>query len=436
MSEEVLPNPEVEMADTLESLRLKLDTSTRWNEMSQRITTALLEDTDEEDALHLICRSVLQVAEADTALIVLPSLGEKYISEITAGEAQVEMLGLEFPPEGRAQSVIRSNVGIIVSSMERARSLRVPALARFGPALYAPMSAHGLATGVIVLFRNPGRPEFTQPDLKAAEDLAAKATLALRLSAIRHAENRASLLEERQRIARDLHDLAIQQLFATSLQLGTLKEDVANGETTPAALSKTLDQALAAVGESIGQIRRIVSGLKDADINELDLVEGLGHETSLARRSLGFAPSLVLKLNNELFRKDNTAVLSRQLTDILDENEVADAIAVVREGLTNVARHAHATQVLVEAQIWTDSQLAPLECPHISPNVPLKTEKNGLMRIEITDDGTGLEKTVGRHSGLSNMAARASVHFGIMNLENRSDGVCGAKLTWCIPLSA
>lgn len=426
---------ETDTEDTLESLRLKLDTSTRWNEMSQRITVALLEDTDEEDALRLICRSVLEVAEADTALIVLPSLGGKYISEITAGEAQIEMLGLEFPAEGRAQSVIRSNVGMIVSSMERTRSLLVPALARFGPALYAPMSTHGRATGVIVLFRNPGKPGFTKPDLKAAEDLAAKATLALRLSAIRHAENRANLLEERQRIARDLHDLAIQQLFATSLQLGTLKEDLMSGEISPTAVSKTLDQALTAVGESIGQIRRIVSGLKDADVNELDLVEGLGRETSLARRTLGFAPSLVLKLNNEVFNKDNAAILSKHLIRILDENVVADAIAVVREGLTNVARHAHATEVLVEAQIWTDSVLAPPACNRIGPKVPLKTEKSGLMRIEITDDGVGLEKTVGRHSGLSNMAARASVHFGMLTLENRKDAVSGAKLTWCIPLS-
>lgn len=435
MSENHLPT-ETEPTETLETLRLKLDISTRWNEMSQRITVALLEDTDEEDALGLICRSALQAAEADTALIVLPSLGGKYISEITAGEAQTEMLGLEFPPAGRAQGVIRSNVGIIVPSMERAHSLRVPALSRFGPALYAPMSAHGVATGVIVLFRNPGRPEFTNPDLKAAEDLAAKAALALRLSAIRHAEDRAILLEQRQGIARDLHDLAIQQLFASSLQLRTLKDDLAKQEVTSEVISQTLDKALVAVGESISQIRRIVSGLKDADTSELDLVAGLGHETSLARRSLGFAPSLVLKLDNELFRKDNVRTLRQCLNTLLDENQVADAIAVVREGLTNVARHSHATEVLVEAQIWTDSSLAPLDCQHLSPSVPLKTEKNGLMRIEITDDGIGLQKTVGRHSGLSNMAARASVHFGRMNLENRADGVRGAKLTWCIPLSA
>lgn len=428
-------SPEPEDEDTLETLRVKLETSNRFNEMSQRITVALLEDTDEEDALRLICRSALKAAQADTALIVLPSLGDKYISEITAGEAQSEMLGLEFPPEGRAQQVIHSNVGMIVPSMERAHSLRIPVLARFGAALYAPMSDHGMATGVIILFRNPGKPEFTQPDLNAAADLAKKATLALRLSAIRHAEDRATLLEQRQRIARDLHDLAIQQLFASSLQLRSLKSDLESGKITNAEVSRALDQALAAVGESIGQIRRIVSGLKDADTSELDLVGGLGHETSLARRSLGFAPSLVLKLDNELFRKDNTLELLARTSEILDENQVSDAIAVVREGLANVARHAHATEVLVEVQLWTDSKLAPHDCPRISPNVPLKTEQNGLMRIEITDDGVGLEKTVGRHSGLSNMAARASVYFGRMNLENREDGVRGAKLTWCIPLS-
>ncbi|MST50612.1 GAF domain-containing sensor histidine kinase [Mobiluncus porci] len=403
--------------------------------MSQRITTALLEDTEEEDALRLICQSVLEVAEADTVLIVLPSLGEKYICEIADGEAARDVIGLEFPPEGRAQSVIRSNVGMIVPSMERAHSLRVPQLSRFGPALYAPMSAHGVATGVIIVFRNPGRDEFTQPALQAAEDLAAQATLALRLAAIRHAEDRASLLEERQRIARDLHDLAIQQLFATSLQLGTIKDDLIAGVATPEKITESIDQALAAVGDSVSQIRQIVSGLKESDSPAFNLVDGLWHETSLARRSLGFAPSLVLALNNEVFSKDNSERLDSELVEILDENEIADALAVVREGLTNVARHAHATEVLVEVQIWAESGLVPPGCGHIEPTVPLKSETNGLMWVEITDDGTGLEKTVGRHSGLANMAARASVHFGYMNIENRPDSTRGTKLTWCIPLS-
>ena len=112
----------------------------RWNRMSQSITTALLEDTDEEEALSLIASSVRRVAEADTTLIVLPSLGGKYICEIADGEAGTQMIGLEFPPEGRAQSVIRNNVGIIVESMERPNLLRIPQLSIFGPALYAPMS--------------------------------------------------------------------------------------------------------------------------------------------------------------------------------------------------------------------------------------------------------------------------------------------------------
>lgn len=424
------------VGDTIESLRLKLDTSTRWNAMSQRITTALLEDTDEEDALRLICHSVLEVAEADTALIVLPSLGGKYISEITAGEAQEAMLGLEFPPEGRAQSVIRSNVGMIVPSMERAQSLRVPALSRFGPALYAPMSAHKVATGVIILFRNPGRSEFTTPDLKAAEDLAAQATLALRLSAIRHAEDRANLLEERQRIARDLHDLVIQQLFAASLQLNGLKEDLDAKNTATHDVTKTLDQALVALADSVEQIRLIVSGLKETDVPERNLVEGLRHEASLARRSLGFAPSVVLKVDDEVFGKDNAERLESCLSDLVDETEIADVLAVMREGLMNVARHAHATEVLVEANVCTKGNSRPPDCtPLVAARAPLRSESTGFLSIEIVDDGVGLGEIVGRHSGLANMAARASVHFGHMSMENRFDAP-GAKLSWCIPLGA
>lgn len=420
-------------ADQISQLTNELQTLRRWNAMSQSITTALLENTDEEEALFLVASSVCEVAEADAVLIVLPSLQGSYICEIAHGEAKNEMIGTEFPPEGRAQSVLRSNRGMIVPSMERLQSLRIPKLSRFGPALYVPMSHRGAATGVIILFRNPGKPEFTDADLKAAAELAAQATLALRLSGIRHAEDRANQLEERQRIARDLHDLAIQQLFATSLQFDALQEVLHNDTAVATEVKDSLEQAQECVADSIRQIRHIVNELKDQDVPGMGLVNGLRYEASLARRSLGFAPSLIIRFNNEIVASHNLDEISEQLADILTESEIADILAVTREGLTNVARHAHATEARIVAEVWTKPDLIPHDCHSGEAKAPLRDDIKGLIRLQIIDDGIGIGQSVGRHSGLANMAARASIHFGMMHLENRQE-TSGTVLNWCIPL--
>lgn len=423
------------LREKIYALNLELETLQRWNRMSQSITTALLEDTDEEEALSLIASSVRRVAEADTTLIVLPSLGGKYICEIADGEAAAQMIGMEFPPDGRAQAVIRNNVGIIVESMERANLLRIPELSIFGPALYAPMSERGAASGVIILFRNPGSPEFTVPDLRAAENFAAQATLALRLSGVRQSEDRAELLEERQRIARDLHDLAIQQLFATSLHLEALKEDLSDQELTAQTIRTTLDEALRSVGDSVGEIRRIVSELKDQDSAEPELLGGLRMEASLSRRSLGFAPSLIVRVDDEVCTLDNMERLEERLRRMLPETLISDVLAVVREGLTNVARHAHATEVRLEVDIWFNPELIPPRCALTDASVPTPTQPNGLLRVEIQDDGCGLNSKIDHHSGLANMTARATIHLGMMRIGKRPDGASGTLLTWCIPLS-
>ena len=425
-----------QLRETIAQLKLQLRISSNWNSMSQRITTTLLEDTDEEEALSLIATSVREVAEADTALIVLPSLGGSYICEIADGEHNAQMIGLEFPPQGHAQSVIRTGVGMIVPSMERAVTLRVPQLSRFGPALYAPLSDHGNTTGVIILFRLPGRAEFTQTDLKAAEDLARQASLALRLSGIRLAEDRANLLEERNRIARDLHDLAIQQLFATSLQLNSLKDDLAAHRLLEGYVEAGIEQALASVSDSIGQIRHIVNDLRDHDSSGRSFLEGLWQECSTARHALGFAPSLLMQVNNQDITNEDIEATRALVNHSLNEVEIADALAVVREGLTNVARHAHANQVTVQACLWTSSEQVPTQCRQVlHASTPLATEDCGLLKITITDDGVGIRKTIGRYSGLSNMAARASVHFGQMQIAPREDSPNGTRLIWCIPVA-
>lgn len=404
----------------------------RWIQTSQAITTALLEGADEEEALELVASSVREVADADTALIVLPSVGDSYACEIADGYVADQMIGLNFPPEGRAQTVMRENVGLIVDSMARARTMRIPALSIFGPALYAPLQAHGKATGVIILFRRPGRPEFMSEDLPAAESFAAQAALALELVSARHAEDRAGLLEERDRIARDLHDLAIQQLFATGMQLDSARQALSSGKVEAPQVEALLENALNAVDDSVRQIRSIVHNLREPD-DQVGLVERLRREASLARTGLGFAPSLLVSIDGTNIDASTDKALETLVDERVNADIAADCVAVVREGMSNAARHARATEVRVEVRIESDPQRLAEFAPQLLPD--LKPGLAGVLEIRVCDDGQGMDPAVTRRSGLSNLAARARGHGGAIDWLPADLFSRGTLLKWQVPLN-
>lgn len=391
-------------------------TRERWITASQHLTTTMLEGADEEDALRLIAETVRDVAQADTAVIVLPSVGDTWAAEITDGYHADRLLGLVFPPEGRAMSVRREGTGMIVDSMARAQTMRLPQLAEFGPALYAPLMARGEASGVLILFRKAGRPEFASSDLPLAESLASQATLALELASARHAEDVASLLDERDRIGRDLHDFAIQQLFAAGMQLDATKQKVKGGEVTREETLGLLDMSLASVDEAVRQIRAIVHDLREPD-KTVNLVERIRRETSLSRSFLGFAPSLVVSLDgqpiNAVVEDEDAAIASLEAR--IDDDLGDDMVAVVREGLSNIARHARATAGAVTIDVQ-------------------EKVNQGWVSVRVADDGRGLDPNRTRNSGLANMKQRAQKHGGTFYLSEGIDGK-GTQLNWRAPLS-
>ena len=146
----------------------------QWIAASRAITTALLEGTDEEEALQLIAHEMRRVAKSDLALIILQGVGGAWTCEIADGEAASEVIGIEFPAAGRAQKVIREHEGLIVDAMAREPNLLVPTLAHYGAALYAPLVAKGATTGVIVLLRDIDKQEFDLSDLAMAESVASR----------------------------------------------------------------------------------------------------------------------------------------------------------------------------------------------------------------------------------------------------------------------
>lgn len=395
-----------------------------WLRAGQEITTMLLSGADEEDVLARIASSSREAAGADTAALVLPGLGDTWVMEIVDGLGADELLGTVMPPDGRARTVLRDGNGLLVDSLDRARAMRVEAMRRFGPALYAPMQADGRGVGVLVLLRRVGSPPFGPDDLATAESNAAQAALALLLAEARHAHDVAALLDERERIARDLHDLAIQQLFATGMQLETVRRRAARG-VDATELTDIVEEALDNVDSTVKQIRSIVHALRDPDARA-PLAERLRRESSLARTGLGFAPGLVVTVDGRVLDSDEADDGDAgALDDRTGEDLADDVVAVVREGLANAARHARATAVTVHvALVGAGGSGGP---GSVGP-------AGGQVVVEVEDDGAGVPPERERRSGTDNLAARARRHGGSFDLAPAPGGR-GTLLRWVAPLA-
>ena len=160
------------------------------------------------------------------------------------------------------------------------------------------------------------------------------------------------------------------------------------------------------------QIRQIVHELRDPDA-ATGMVERLRREASLARTGLGFQPGLVILLDGAAL--DTEDVDAEYLLDErLDAQLTDDVVAVVREGLANAARHAHASSVTVRVGVTG-------------------TGPQGTVLVEVEDDGAGLPADRERHSGTHNLAARARQHGGTFSIGVTPSGR-GTLLSWQAPL--
>ncbi len=381
-----------------------------WLRAGQEITTMLLEGIDEEDALAHIAATARAVAGADTAALALPGVGGRLMIELADGHDADRLVGVQMPEHGRAWTVMTEGRGLLTPSLSASRNVKVEQMRAFGPAMFAPLQTSGRGVGVLILLRRVGSLPFEESDLATAESFASQAALAFVLAEARHAQDIAALLDERERIARDLHDMAIQQLFATGMQLETVRRRAARG-VDPSELTSIVEEALDNVDSSVREIRKIVHALRDPDA-ATGLVERLRREASLARTGLGFAPSLVVQLDGAPLSDDGLD--EDRLDERVGTELTDDVVAVVREGLANAARHAHASSVSVRVDV---SGQGPL----------------GSVRVDVEDDGLGLPTTRSRRSGTGNLASRARQHGGTFTL-GAAPGGRGTLLSWQAPL--
>jgi signal transduction histidine kinase len=267
------------------------------------------------------------------------------------------------------------------------------AMSQIGPAVVFPLGVPGNVRGVLTVGRRHGAPPFPQAQADVVASFAAQAGVALELAASRAEAERLSLYEDRDRIARDLHDLVIQRLYATGMSLeGTMPMI-----TRPEVASR-ITHAVDAMDETIKEIRSTIFQLQARGTpSRPDL---RGEILALADEMtdmLGFAPSLRLGSG-----------LGEDISP-----EVADQVlAALREALSNAARHANASQV----------------------DVTVDTGSDGMLTVQVTDNGTGIPEG-GRRSGLRNLASRAEKLGGELRLEPADPDAAtpGTRLEWRVP---
>jgi signal transduction histidine kinase len=363
----------------------------RWLEASAEVTTALLSGTDPETALQVVADRALEIAEATTTFIALPRSGQSLVVEVTGGAGGHALKGLALSADaslvGRA---LRSPDAVTVARLDPGDPVSAALDGVTGLTMLVQLRDSGGVRGVLGVVMRPGATPFVSQASAMLEAFAGQAAVALQLAEARREGERVHLYEDRDRIARDLHDLVIQRLFASGMQLESMTRTLDNDEAVT-RVHYVVDE----LDTTIREIRSAIYALQTPSrLSAGNLRSQLLEAADFVSTSLGFAPSL---------RFDGPI-------DTLVPSDLAPhLVAVLVEGLSNVARHAQAQQVEVTVHTSADE-----------------------VTIRISDDGVGLPEH-GRRSGLVNLGERAAERGGTFSASARPGG--GTSLVWSVPLA-
>jgi signal transduction histidine kinase len=372
----------------------------RWIQASAEVTIRLLSGADPDEVLADVTRRARELSGADLVVLALPDEeGRRLTVSYAEGDGADATRGLVLPADQSLSGRVLGTGEPVVSS-DFAHDERVAQAARgvmrqIGPAIVFPLGAPGNVRGVLTVGRRHGAVPFPQAQADVIASFAAQAAVALELAATRAEAERLSLYEDRDRIARDLHDQVIQRLYATGMSLeGTMPMI-----TRPEVASRVTN-AVDAMDETIKDIRATIFALQARNIPVRpdlhgDVVALVDEMTPL----IGFAPSLRL---------------GSGLSGDINPDMAEQMLAALREALSNAARHAEASQVDVTVDVGAD----------------------GMLAVQVTDNGIGIGiSDESKRSGLRNLARRAEKLGGGLRLSAADPGAAkpGTRLEWRVP---
>ncbi|HWO65935.1 MAG TPA: GAF domain-containing protein [Umezawaea sp.] len=356
----------------------------RWLEATAEINSELLGGASAQDALQLIALRTVELSGAHSSLIVLDGEGRLFVTT-GAGPRVDEIIGSDLSGHTSAvQEVLGAGVPKVIDSLGGDLG---EGSAEFGPGIAVPMRAGAVVTGVLVAVRRKGGPPFVADQVPVLASFADQAALALQLAEKQRSLRLLDVLEDRDRIARDLHDHVIQRLFVTGMSLQGSLRRIADHELR--------DRVLTAVEQLDQTVREIRTSI-------FDLQSTCDDGVSLRRRLLDVIAELTEP--TEL----SPAVRMSGTVDTSVSDELAEHVeAVVRETVINVVRHARATAVTITVEAGDE------------------------LIISVVDDGVGLPDDVAR-SGLLNLEHRARRFGGSLSVTRDAGG--GTRVSWRVPL--
>lgn len=376
----------------------------RWLAASDDINRALLTGLDLTATLRFIAGRARDVAGGTLAGIARPNPHDRtsLIFEVVepGGPDADRLEGLSVPNENTMTGVaFTSRQPVLVGHygehvMEQQSTVRdelPPMVANLDSAVAIPLVAGDEALGVLAVARIHDKAPFTATEVALTRSFAAHAALAIQFARAEQNRERLAVFEDRDRIARDLHDLVIQRLFATGLGL----EGVVRRITDP-RVAEQVTQFAQDLDRTIREIRNSIFALQQPDAAEHSLRSELLRTVVDAAGTLGFEPRIGF---------------DGPLDAAVPDPVRSDLLATLREALSNVAQHAAATSATVDVGV----------------------DRSGrALTLTVSDNGIGIPDAPARRSGTANIADRAARWHGQSSLESAPDG--GTRLVWTVKL--
>jgi signal transduction histidine kinase len=351
-----------------------------------------------DGVLQEIVDRVRELVDARYAALGIVDANGRIERFITSGISAEQRRRIGPEPHGRGL------LGLIVREN---RSIRIPDIAsdprRYGfpphhPEMHSflgvPITVGSATIGRLYLTEKQGAAEFSEDDQRLVERFALHAGIAMENARLHERVQRLAVVEERERIGRDLHDGIIQRIYGVTLSLDDVPELV---EPSNPEVASRVDRAIDALHATIGELRTFIFGLGPQLEQRESLLEAL---QALAAEVRANVPIKI-------------AVHAVADPDV-SADTASELISIAREALSNVARHAGAT----------------------AASVNLSTP-DGALRLEITDDGRGFDvaqQLPPEHRGLRNMEQRAGRMGGALSIESaRGDGT---RIIVELPLTA
>jgi len=358
----------------------------------QRISGVLALDA----VLQLIVDRVRELADAEYAALGIAHPDGVIERFITSGLTEDQRARIGALPHG---------YGLLGLIIREGQTFRIPDIGadprRHGfppnhPEMHSflgvPITVKGQAVGDLYLTNKRGEAEFGVDDQTLVERFAAHAGLAIENARLSQRVQALAVVEERERIGRDLHDGIIQRIYGVTLGLDEVPELARND---PAAAGERVERAIDALHDAIGEIRTFIYGLRP----------GLDYPGSIASALKTLAEEMRL---NTAIQIDVTAPIVEGLSPTIR----GEMLSIAREALTNAVRHAAATRVAVTI-----------------------TAADGVVLLEIADDGIGfdpLAPAAEGHNGLTNMRRRAEALGGTLRVDTGEGN--GTRIIVSLPL--